>query len=99
VTARKVVTSQRHRNVPDVVTHRYGNSNMAAQTTTWPPELYYNIYCLDVFTSISVMVRMIKTTHFFDIHFNIIFLISSIFRVVSFAKEVHVVNNNVKRTE
>jgi hypothetical protein len=64
VPARNVVTSQRERNVPDVVTHRYGNSNMAAQTTTWPPELYYNIYCLDVVTSISIMIRMIKTTHF-----------------------------------
>jgi hypothetical protein len=38
VPRQKSVTSQRERAVPDVVTHRYGNGNMAAQTT-WPPEV------------------------------------------------------------
>jgi hypothetical protein len=34
----KSVWSQRECSVPDVVSRRYGNGNMAAQTTTWPPE-------------------------------------------------------------
>jgi hypothetical protein len=38
----KSVTSQRERKALDVVTRRYGNGNMAAQTT-WPPELASHI--------------------------------------------------------
>jgi hypothetical protein len=39
VPRQKSVTSQREQDVPDVVIHRYGNGNMAAQTPTWPPEI------------------------------------------------------------
>jgi hypothetical protein len=57
---------------------KYGGASQKSCDVTAEPQFNVvhekknNIYCLDVVTSISVMIRMIKITHFFNYNFRCI---------------------------